>query len=177
MVARQRNRPMSHTPSPESVRIVQFPETRVAVMTHRGDPARIGETIRRFIDWRKAHGLPPRTHATFNILHGAPDQGAPGDFRLDLCVATDRAVTEDGSGVVAGLLAGGRCAVLRHVGPDDALGAAFACLYGQWLPDSGEELRGDPPFLQRVAFFPDVPEHEAVVDIFLPLRPSNQPQV
>lgn len=168
---------MTRSPSPESVRIIQFPDTPVAVMVHRGDPALIGETIRRFIAWRKAHGLPPRRHATFNILHGDPDQVPPEDFRLDLCVATSQVVTEDGSGVVAGLLAGGRCAVLRHVGSDDGLGAAFACLYDQWLPQSGEELRDAPLFLQRVTFFPDVPEHEAVVDIFLPLRQNNQPQV
>jgi DNA gyrase inhibitor GyrI len=43
-------------------------------------------------------------------------------------------------------------------------------LYATWLPASGEELRDFPLYLQRVRFFPDVPEHEAIVDVFLPLR-------
>jgi AraC family transcriptional regulator len=43
-------------------------------------------------------------------------------------------------------------------------------LYAEWLPNSGEELRDYPLYFQRIRFFPDVPEHEAVTDIFLPLR-------
>ena len=39
-----------------------------------------------------------------------------------------------------------------------------------WLPRSGEEPRDFPFFAQRVAFYPEVPEHEAVTDLFLPLR-------
>ena len=43
-------------------------------------------------------------------------------------------------------------------------------LYGRWLPASGEEARDFPLYAQRVRFFPDVPEHEAVTDVFLPLK-------
>ena len=43
------------------VTIVQVTETPVAVMTHRGDPARLGQTNQRFIAWRKSTGLPPRS--------------------------------------------------------------------------------------------------------------------
>src|SRR5260221_3730956 len=64
----------------------------------------------------------------------------------------------------------GRCAVLRHTGADDGLAAAITHLYADWLPRSGEDLRDFPVYLQRITFFPDVPEHEAVTDIFLPLR-------
>ena len=64
----------------------------------------------------------------------------------------------------------GRCAVLRHTGADDGLAAAITHLYADWPPRSGEDLRDFPVYLQRITFFPDVPEHEAVTDIFLPLR-------
>jgi AraC family transcriptional regulator len=39
-----------------------------------------------------------------------------------------------------------------------------------WLPDSGESPGDFPLFFQRITFFPDVPEHEAATDIFLPLK-------
>jgi len=75
------------------VTIVEVPATKVAVMAHRGDPALIGETIQRFIAWRKAAGLSPRTSATFKTSSIAiPHTTAPADFHLDLCVATDRVV-------------------------------------------------------------------------------------
>ena len=64
----------------------------------------------------------------------------------------------------------GRCALLRHVGSDDHLGHSIRHLYSQWLPASGEELRDFPLFLQRVVFYPDVPDNEAITDIYLPLR-------
>jgi AraC family transcriptional regulator len=151
------------------VKIVIFPETRVAVLEHRGDPSSIGDSIRQFISWRKQHHLPPRASATFNILYDNPHDTEPSDFRLDICAATDRPVAENPEGIVAKTIPGGRCAVLRHVGTEDKLFQAVAYLYATWLPGSGEEPRDFPLFLQRITLFPDVPEHENVVDIFLPL--------
>ena len=150
------------------IHVVDFPETRVAVLEHRGDPNRIGDSIRSFIAWRKQHHLHPNRHATFNIFYDDPYQVATEDYRLDLCVAVDRDIV--GDGIIDKIIPAGRCAVLRHVGSDDHLHASIAYLYSEWLPQSGEEPRDFPLFVQRVTFFPDVPEHEAVVDIFLPLK-------
>ena len=158
--------------SSEQVRIVDFPPTRVAILEHHGDPKRIGDSIRRFIGWRKRVGLPPSVSATFNILllHDDPDNVAPEDYRLDLCAATDQPVAPNAEGVIAGAIPGGRCAALRLIGSSDNLQPAIYFLYTDWLPNSGEELRDFPPYAQRVRFFPDVPETEAVTDIFLPLK-------
>jgi AraC family transcriptional regulator len=139
-------------------------------MTHRGDPALIGNTIRRFIAWRKATGLLPKASATFNIFHPDPDDPAAELDRVELCAATDRTIAPNDQGVVAGIIPAGRCAVLRQVGGGDDLRATATWLYGQWLPRSGHEPRDFPMFAQRVSFFPDVPEQEAVTDIFLPIR-------
>jgi AraC family transcriptional regulator len=141
----------------------------VAALEHHGEPQRLGVSIRKFIEWRKQNGLPPTSHATFNLAYCNPVETDPEDFRFDICVATDGEVKENAQGVVPKTIPGGRCAVLRHVGSDDLLGAAAAYLYSTWLPESGEELRDFPLFFQRVKFFPDVPEHEAITDVFLPL--------
>jgi AraC family transcriptional regulator len=161
---------MTQQLSDELIRIVDFPATPVAAMEHRGDPDSIGDTIRRFIAWRKATGLGPRTSATFNIFHSDPDPSPRDGYRMDLCAATDREIEPNGDGVVAGLIPAGRCAVLRMTGSSDDLAAASTYLYADWLPRSGEELRDFPFYAQRVSFFPDVPEHEAVTDLFLPLK-------
>ncbi len=160
---------MKRTWNDSDVKIVAVNETRVAVLEHRGDPNTIGDSIRRFIAWRKAVGLPPRLSATYNIFHDDPETTPPEDFRLDLCAATDRAIAPNDAGIVAKTIPGGRCAVLRLVGSDDGIGDAGRFLYGDWLPKSGEELRDFPFYAQRVAFFPDVPEHEAIIDLYLPL--------
>jgi AraC family transcriptional regulator len=72
--------------------------------------------------------------------------------------------------VVAKVIPGGRCALLRHLGSEDTLGGTIRYLYSHWLPRSGAEPRDFPLFLQRVVFFPEVPEHEAITDVFLPLK-------
>lgn len=161
---------MSATHRPEDVKVVDFPETRVAVLEHRGDPRAIGDTIRRFIDWRKQSGVRPPASATYNLFYNDPEDTPPDEFRLDLCAGIDRAVPPNDHGVVERAIPAGRCAVLRHVGSDATLGEALRYLYGVWLPASGEEPRDFPLFAQRVRMFPDVPEGEAVTDVFLPLR-------
>jgi AraC family transcriptional regulator len=36
-----------------NVEIVEFPKTLIATMEHRGKPSLLGETIKKFIEWRK----------------------------------------------------------------------------------------------------------------------------
>jgi AraC family transcriptional regulator len=152
------------------VRVVTFPATRVAVLEHRGTPLRLGDSVRRFIEWRKAHKLPPGQSATFNLVYNDPDETPPDDFRFGLCVATEKAFTPGDADMMAMTIPAGRCALLRHVGSDDQLGGSIRHLYANWLPDSGQELRDFPLFMQRVKFFPDVPDSESLTDIYLPLR-------
>jgi AraC family transcriptional regulator len=154
----------------EQVKIVNFVETPVAVLEHRGDPQLIGDSIRTFIEWRRQNQLPPEISATFNILYDNPDEVAPEDYRLDLCAAVNREVAENEFGIVKKIIPGGRCAVIRHVGPGETLGEAIRYLYSEWLPQSGEDLKDFPIYLQRVKFFPEVPETEAITDVFLPLE-------
>lgn len=151
------------------VSIVEAGDTRVAMLEHRGDPALIGDSVRRFIAWRKAAGL-PKSAAVFNILYDDPVNTPPADFRLGICAATNRDVPPNDAGVAAMVIPGGRCAVLRHVGSEESFGDALSHLYRTWLPESGEEPRDFPLYCQRVTFFPDIAEHEAVTDIFLPLK-------
>ncbi len=156
--------------SPEAVQIVEVAPVRVGVLEHRGDPRRLGETLRAFIEWRKRSGLSRERSRTFNLLYADPYETAPEKFRLDLCAAIERDLPDDTLGVYERTIPGGRCARLRHVGSDDRLGESVHYLYGTWLPASGEEPRDFPLYLERVRFFPDVPEHEAVLDLYLPLR-------
>ena len=156
--------------TPDAVEIRDVVPTRVAIMEHRGDAATIGATIKRFIAWRKVTGLSPRTSSTFNVFHSDPRTTPPAEYRMDLYVVTDRLIEANGERVKAGTIPGGRCAVLRVVGDTDNLEPAALYLYRDWLPASGEETRDFPLYCQRITFFPEVPEHEAVAELFLPLK-------
>ncbi len=165
-----RRKIMSSALTNADVRIVDFPQTAIALLAHRGDPAQIGETVRRFITWRKATGLTPKVSATFNIFHPNPHDPLAELDQVDLCAATDQPIAPNAEGITAGVIPAGRCAVLRQVGGGDDLRATATWLYGQWLAASGEEPRDYPMFAQRISFFPDVPEHEAITELYLPIQ-------
>jgi AraC family transcriptional regulator len=165
-----RSRIMQTNFTPDQVTIRDVAPTRVAIFEHRGDPATIDDTIQRFIAWRKAAGLSPRTNPTFNIWHSERRPADPADYSMDLCVglAAEQAI-ESGDGTVkAGEIPGGRCAVLRVTGDTHNLEPAALYLYRDWLPASGEEMRDFPIYCQR--FFLDGPAQGTAAELFLPLK-------
>jgi DNA gyrase inhibitor GyrI/catechol 2,3-dioxygenase-like lactoylglutathione lyase family enzyme len=140
---------------------VDFPGARVAVLEGLHDPQPHDDAVRRFIAWRVEHGVPPSVSATYNIVHGDPAQGP---LRFDLCAVIEAPVEPNAYGVVEGQIAAGRCAVLRQVRGEAALGPAIHHLYAEWLPQSGVRLRDAPLFFHRVRLGPD-----PITDIYLPL--------
>lgn len=168
-LAELRSRHMTRSYSLEDVEIVNFETTRVAVLEHRGDQQLLFDSVRKFIDWRKQNRLPPKLSATFNLLYDDPSTTPAAQFRFDLCAAITSPVQPNDHGVVERAIPGGRCARLRYVGSEDGMADALRFLYARWLPQSGEELRDFPVFLQRVRFAPEVPEHESEIDFYLPL--------
>ena len=153
------------------VKIIDFPETRVAVLEHRGAPERVNDSIKQFIQWRKASGLSPvKTSDTFGIAYDDPDTVKPELFRFDICGSVTEDVPENPEGVRNKVIPAGRCAVARHHGSRDRLGESIYPLYRQWLPESGESLRDFPLFCHYRNLAPETPENELVTDIYLPLQ-------
>ena len=85
-----RSKLMQKTFTTDDVTIRDVAPTLVAIMEHRGDPATIGATIQRFIAWRKAAGLHPKTSPTFTVWRSERRPALPADYSMDLCVGTDR---------------------------------------------------------------------------------------
>jgi len=165
-----RSKIMPTTFTPDQVAIRDTAPIRLAIFEHRGDPATLDATIQRFIAWRKAAGLSPKTNPTFNIWYSERRPADPADYRMDLCVGLgpDQAVEPTDPTVKAGEIPGGRCAVLRVTGDTHNLEPAALYLYRDWLPSSGEEMRDFPIYCQR--FFLDEPEQGTAAELFLPLR-------
>ncbi|MGY6277381.1 AraC family transcriptional regulator [Methylomonas sp. MgM2] len=153
------------------VNIVEFEQTKVAVLEHRGAVDTLNDSIAVFIEWRKTSRLsPPTTSNTYGLAYDDPETTAPRDFRFDLCGSVQADVPDNPQGVVTKTIPGGRCAVIRHVGPHEAMDDKIRFLYRTWLPESNEELRNFPCFFHYLNLFPDVPENELVTDIYLPLK-------
>ena len=156
------------------VRIVEFPETRVAAVEHRGPPMLEHETAARLIAWRIANRLAPGEHASYGVHYTDPSAVAPEDHRVDFCVAYAPEVEPNPQGVVSRTIPAGRCAVARHHGSREKVTAA-AYLYHVWLPTSGEALGEFPVFFHYVNVGPGVREEEMITDVYLPLSPLRGP--
>lgn len=170
--------PGRHHPSPFSpqrihmnVRIIDFTETAVAALEHRGPPHRLDASVAQFIAWRRQSGLSPVAVAqSFGIAHDNPDTTDPAQFRFDICGSVDGAVPANPHGVVNKVIPGGRCAVVRHHGPLEKIGDCAYFLYRDWLPASGEELRDFPLFFQYLNLAPDRAPTDLITDVMLPLK-------
>jgi AraC family transcriptional regulator len=151
------------------VRIVDFPETKVAALEHRGPPELEHETTRRLIAWRIQNRLHPDRHSSYGVHYTDPRTTPPDLHRVDFCVSVDFDVPPNPQGIVTKLIPSGRCALARHLG-SRAHNAAAVYLYDVWFPQSGEVLRDFPIFFHYVNVGPDVQEHEMITDVYLPLR-------
>jgi AraC family transcriptional regulator len=153
------------------VKIIEFKETKVAVLEHRGAPGLVNDSVRVFIDWRKTSGLSPvKSSKTFGIAYDNPDATEPEQFRFDICGSVSEDVPDNPQGVVNKVIPQGRCAVIRHHGSHDRIGDTAYYLYRDWLPESGEELRDFPLYFHYLNLLPETPEHDLVTDIYLPLK-------
>lgn len=160
--------PESNSPQ-YSVEIVNLPHLPIAIMEHQGNPDLLGVTLRKFIHWRKENKLPPDQYRTFNLLYSDPDNTPDEDYRFGLAVEYKSALP-DGSELEASNIPAGRYALIRYQGSDSGLGDAVNYLYRDWLATTDFELRDFPLVMERVLFYPEVPETRQSLHIYLPLE-------
>ncbi len=98
-----------------NVDIVDFPDSWIAVLEHRGDPNLVNDSVMQFITWRKSTGLSPVTTShTFGIAYDDPQTTPSDEYRLDICGSVSQQVAENPQGVVNKIIPSGLCAVLRQ---------------------------------------------------------------
>ncbi|WP_260957694.1 AraC family transcriptional regulator [Pseudomonas citri] len=153
------------------VQIVEFPETKVAVLEHRGPSGQVNESVRKFIEWRMQSGQSPvASSRTFGIPYNNPDTTPPHAFRFAICGEIHEAVAPNEFGVHELIIPGGRCAVVRHMGSPDHIGETIYPIYRDWLPASNEELRDHPLFFHYLSAYPQTPQDQWQTDVYVPLQ-------
>jgi len=151
------------------VRIVDFPETRVAVAEHRGPPQLEHETSKKLIAWRIENRLSPANHKTYGVHYTDSNSVPPSDHRVDFCITYALEVQPNSYSIVNKVIPACRCALARHLGSRSHNSAAVY-LCREWLPRSGESLGAFPVIFHYVNVGPNVQEHEMITDVYLPLK-------
>lgn len=153
------------------VKVVDFCETEVALIEHKGSPKLVYNTAAKFIDWRKSTGFSPvKTSDTFGVAYSDPSDTPEDEYRFDICGSHNGDLPENAFGVKKGIIPSGRCAVAVHKGNHDLIGDTVSYLYREWLPKSGESLRDFPCFFQYVNLVHEVDECDLLTNIYLPIR-------
>ena len=155
------------------VRIITQLPIPVAALEYQGPPQRLHHAVMQFIEWRKTSGQSPEaTSMTIGVPMNDPNTVAPGEFRFDICGSLQEGeeVEPNDFSVIRKIIPGGRFAVLRHRGSTDLIDKPCYWLYGEWLPESGEELRHSPLFFHYIERMPRVSEADQLTDIYLPLK-------
>jgi AraC family transcriptional regulator len=154
-----------------NISIADVSAVKIAAHEHRGPIEGVHDSIKVFIEWRKASGLSPRDKCrTFGIVYDNPETCEPAAFRFDICGEVHGDVPDNPQGIVGKVIPGGRCAVARHCGSHELIGETVKSLYRQWLPESGEELRDFPVYFHYLNFVGETPEHELLTDVYLPIK-------
>lgn len=153
------------------VRIVDFPEVKVAALEHCGPAGLVNESVGTFIKWRMQSGQSPvASSRTFGIPYNNPDTTPAHAFRFAICGEIHEAVAPNEFGVHEIVIPGGRSVVVRHTGSPDHIGETIYPIYRDWLPASGEELRDHPLFFHYLSAYPETPQEQWQTDVYIPLQ-------
>ena len=152
-----------------NVKIVYFPETKVAVIEHLGSPTQEHKSVNKLIAWRIENKLPiDDKYRNYGVHFNNPHTTPAAEYQVDFCLSVEHDVLPNSHGIINKTIPASRCAVTRHLGSRKNMTAA-AYLYERWLPSSGEALGGFPVFFHYVNVGPGIEEDKMITDVYLPL--------
>ena len=151
------------------VTIETLPPIRAAGILHHGPYADLGKAFQTLGGLVAARGLSPHVAGVFAVYHDGPGSKPDSEMRSHAALMTTEGFPQSLEGLDYFDLDGGRYAVLSHKGPPATLAGAYEWLYGQWLPNSGEEPGHAPPIEVYVSDPRTTPADELRTDIRLPL--------
>jgi AraC family transcriptional regulator len=106
------------------------------------------------------------------ICYDDPEVTPPEKIRYDACITVDESFVPAGE-IAIQTIGGGEYAVTTHSGSYDKLSETYSKLFGEWLLESGREVRQDP----CMEFYLNDPEstdpEDLLTDICLPLNPKR----
>ncbi|WP_133131122.1 AraC family transcriptional regulator [Legionella yabuuchiae] len=154
-----------------NVVIKDMKERRLAVLEHRGDPRKVGDSVNKLINWAKANpmDLKPKPGEAFGFGYDDPQTTPTEEFRFDLAITVPEQAKLSGE-ILERRLPAGRYAVAVHKGARDNMSETVYGLYRDWLPKSGEDLGSLPCIFCYYNFDHEVAETELVTECWLLLK-------
>ena len=144
------------------------PARRVVALPHSGAYAHIGKSFETFGALCESRGLWPHVGPMIGVYLDSPDD-VPEDKLRSYAGAEFRG-DETPAGMENLQIKGGKTAVLTFKGPYSGLHAAYHTLFGNWLPQSGEEPADQPCYEIYLNDPRETAPDELLTEICLPLK-------
>ncbi len=144
------------------------PARRIVALKHRGNYAEIGRSFETFGALCESRKLWPQLGPVIGLYLDSPDEVPEQDLRSYAGAEYRGDAAPDGMEDLS--IPGGKTAVLRYKGPYSGIHAAYHSLFGNWLPDSGEEPADQPCYEIYLNDPRDTPPDELLTEICLPLK-------
>ncbi|WP_170765590.1 AraC family transcriptional regulator [Ruegeria lacuscaerulensis] len=144
------------------------PARRVVALPHRGNYAEIGKSFEAFGALCESRHLWPQIDPVIGLYLDSPDDVPVEDLRSYAGGEFRGEATPEGMENLT--IPGGKTAVLTYKGPYSGLAAAYHTLFGNWLPDSGEEPADQPCYEIYLNDPRETAPEELLTEICLPLK-------
>ncbi|MBL7481504.1 AraC family transcriptional regulator [Legionella bononiensis] len=154
-----------------NVTIKNIQARRLAVLEHKGDPRKVGDSVNQLISWAKTQimSLKPKAGEAFGFGYDDPQTTLPEEFRFDLGITVPEQLNIEGK-LIEKRLPAGRYAVAVHKGSRNNISDTVYGLYRDWLPTSGEELGDLPCIFCYYNFDHEVADTELITECWLLLK-------
>ncbi|MEW2918220.1 AraC family transcriptional regulator [Ruegeria sp. ANG10] len=144
------------------------PARRVIALAHKGDYAVIGKKFEAFGALCESRNLWPQLGPVIGVYLDSPDDVSQDQLRSYAGAEFKGGDTPEGMEDVQ--IPGGKTAILTYKGPYSGLHAAYHTLFGNWLPESGEEPADQPCYEIYLNDPRNTAPEELLTEICLPLK-------
>ena len=139
---------------------------RIVGLAHKGAYPEIGQAFEKVSAIATSRGLWPNVKSMLGLYYDDPVAEADLRSFAALEVSADMALPD---GLEEMNVAKGDVAVLLFTGPYSGLKAAYDYLYGDWLPNSGREIRDAPSYEVYLNSPMDTAPEDLLTEICVPL--------
>lgn len=150
------------------VEITTHPAFRLAAIAHTGPYTGISRAFATLGDLMASRNLQGQAQGMVAVYYDDPAVVPVAELRAHAAVIVD-GQTPMAPPLQEVRLGGGRMAVLHFRGDYAGLHAAYAYLYGEWLPKSGEAASGAPPYEIYLNTPMDAAPEDLLTEVCLPL--------
>jgi AraC family transcriptional regulator len=143
--------------------------TRIAFVRHQGPENQIDKTFRRLVEWAGDKGLLTDGTKYIGVAHDELAGNGAAEVPYDCAITVGRDFRPEGE-VQVGSLEAGEYAIVTYQGPYWGIDAAYSWVEGSWLQELGRQKRVAPVFEVYLNDPADVPEHQLLTDVHIPLE-------